>query len=466
VHEEAFHIIEESMKSSYEQIQLIALQALANCQADRADYFLNKAMGSPSLLVRLVAAHQLCKKKHPRAVSQTESLMFKTPKEMWSIYPQLYAIVGDEQAMRMLRKLLNHSSEKVRTAVILSAAQHGHDDLLPHIRQQITHFNFAQQEASAFAVGLLKDDQSIEKLEKIIQSQYPTVQLAAYYALYQLGKRTTAAKAIAKLAKEADLFAIQTLGHIPEEVETVANLLHHTNPHVQLNAALALLELGDRRCLPYLKAILLHNKQDIGFFTVSSPGKAFKAWKMMPSASQVFKEDIGAYMEHIELRENVLSRLREFAEVDFLQFAQEILMTSQNDLISPLMQLLEEMATPAVIQLLQQFQQQPGTPLVRQYCNLALYRLKEPGPYRENLCDWVKGQNKEDLIRFQPFDPWKMLKKYQFTPEQTSHLLIEAFEAFANHQDNEGIDALLDAIAKGNTKNKYALAGLLLRATQ
>ena len=55
---------------------------------------------------------------------------------------------------------------------------------------------------------------------------------------------------------------------------------------------------------------------------------------------------------------------------------------------------------------------------------------------------------------------------YQLTPQETSKLLVDSFDAFLKTQDDKGIDIVLEAIQNGNPKNKYALAGLLIHATQ
>ena len=74
----------------------------------------------------------------------------------------------------------------------------------------------------------------------------------------------------------------------------------------------------------------------------------------------------------------------------------------------------------------------------------------------------------EELIRFRPFLPREMRdheENYQLTPQDNSGLLIASFESFVSHKDEKGIDILLEAIQNGNAKNKYALAGLLMRAS-
>jgi hypothetical protein len=78
----------------------------------------------------------------------------------------------------------------------------------------------------------------------------------------------------------------------------------------------------------------------------------------------------------------------------------------------------------------------------------------------------MKQQSQTQLIQFKSGDPWDLDREYYtLTKAEASHLLIEAVQAFADNQDSLGIDALIEAIASGNPENRYALAGLLLRAT-
>ncbi len=467
-HEDAYYILEDGLKNRYPQIQLIALSALAKIQNDRADQAMLRAMGSSQLLVRLEAAKQLCLKKHPEAVNQTESLMYKSPKALTPIYPPLIASAGTPQAIRILRKLLHHSSEDVRLAVILNVAKYKRDDLLPQIRQQAFQANPSQQEAGAYALGLFHDEQAKIKLQKLAQSNYPTVALAAQLALYRLGDEE-APNAIEQQALKENIFAVSALGEIPEKSALLEKLLVHPNTQIRINAVLALLRLKNPVCFDHLKDILIRNKKDLAFISQKSPGKTFKAWKVVSSASQIMQDDTNAYQAHLELKESIVETIRELSEASFLQLAHQIFNAQQNDLVPLTAALLEEMGTTEAIECLKAHQQQLGAPLVRHYCNLALYRIQEPGPYGEQLRQWVKTQNKTEFIRFQSddFSPWDLNKNhYNLTPEEASQLLIKAFEAFAINQDAQGIESLIHAIANGHAKNKYALAGLLLRATQ
>ena len=126
------------------------------------------------------------------------------------------------------------------------------------------------------------------------------------------------------------------------------------------------------------------------------------------------------------------------------------------------------MQTEKSIQLLKTFSQKVGAPLIRNYCNLALYRMEEPGPYFENLKNWILFQQHTALISFRPFVPLSYrsgLTNYQMTPEETSRLLIESFESFLQVHDDRGISVLINTIQNGNKNNKFILAGLLMRAT-
>jgi hypothetical protein len=107
--------------------------------------------------------------------------------------------------------------------------------------------------------------------------------------------------------------------------------------------------------------------------------------------------------------------------------------------------------------------------LIRDYCHLSLYRLKEPGPYEEYINHWVMRQRDAELIRLRPLLPWKYRMEqsdYTLTAEDTSRLLIDAFLSIANRRDEKSIAFLLDAIQLGNPQNRYALMGLLMRATE
>ncbi len=465
-HEDVYYILEESLKSRYPGIQFVALGALARFQNDRADRAILHALGSSEIEVRYEAIRQLCEKRHPQAIAQLESLMYKTPKAYMPIYPPLFAMMGDSHSTRILRKLLNQSPEEVRLSVILSISKYKRDDFLPQLREQSFQFPFTLQEACAYAFGDLKDDTSIPILKKFTLSQYSSVALAAHVALYHLGHEESI-QAIEQAAQREDLFAISALGNISNHSEVLLELLKRPNLQIRLNALIALLQQHCSSALDLIEEVFFQDKKDIAFIPHYSPGKVFKAWKVITSAHLLLKDDIKSYLENLKLKEVLLEKVRMLSPSHFIALVDQIFSKQQNDLIPRATELIEELETTEAIHCLKQHQQQLGAPLVRHYCNLALYRLQERGPYADSLRRWIKTQSQTALICFQHFNPWEADKSsYSLTPEATSKLLIETFEAFAKKQDEEGIEVLIDAIANGNSKNKYALAGLLLRATQ
>nr|WP_249274282.1 HEAT repeat domain-containing protein [Parachlamydia sp. AcF125] len=468
--DKTLYVLEEGLKSPNPMLQLISLNLLANSFDDEADEALMHAMLSSELLIRLEAAFQLAKKKHPQAVSQIESLMYKVPNTLQLLFPQLFALVGSSEAFQMIRKLMTSPDRETRLSAIQCVAKAGRDDFLPQIRVLASHHDAHQQEICAYVLGLLKDEQAAPLLEKLSQSGAIFIRLAALNALYELGHQE-ACEGIIKAAKNHNPYALTLLGNIKGYGSTLYELSKSGSPVVKLNACLSLLRQRDRRCLPFLADILLQDSRDLAFVKTHSPGLSLSYWKIVPSAHHNLANHPIAYELSIAMREQVLIETLELPENDFLEIAAWIFEKEQNDLIPCLVNLLENLQTPKAIEILKKYQQKAGAPLIRNYCNLVLYKLKIDGPYEENLKKWILEQKGKELIRFRPFLPWETRSdipssRYHLTPHETSRLLIDSFEALARSQNNEGIQVLLEAIQNGNPSNKYALAGLLLRSIQ
>ena len=241
-------------------------------------------------------------------------------------------MVGDSHSTRVLRKLLNQPSKDVRLAVILSVAKYQRDDLLPQIRQQAGQLQFALQEAAALTFGALKDEESIPILEKLISSQYPTVALAAHVALYQLGKKESI-KAIERAAQNGDLFAISSLGSIPDHPKILLELIENSNQHIRFNAMIALLDQNHSKALEKIDEIIIRNKEDLAFTPYQSPGHAFQAWKVTSSANQLLKNDLEAYSHHLKLKETLLEKVCHLSSSHFIALAHRIFSKQHNELI-------------------------------------------------------------------------------------------------------------------------------------
>jgi HEAT repeat protein len=463
-------VLENFLTSQHPQTQAASIQLIGQMQEDRSSDLLNKAMSSDFFPVRMEAAYQLSLRKHPSACGQIEGLMYRVPKEFRFFFPRFFALIGTADAASVLKHLVSDPTLSVRIEAILSAAQFGRDDLLPLIRARATHLNHAEQEACIAALGSLNDSRSIPLLHKCAQSASSTVQLASLCALHTLGE-TSAKEKICEFARAKNLFALSLLGQLPDTQEVLAELVKEKEMQVHLNATLALLKQKDRRCLPSLFEILLPGSRGLGLMPQFSVGRSLTAWKFVPSAKQKGKEegyDLEAFS--LSVREQILTEALELAEEDFLHIAEVIFESKQSELIPLLVSLLENIQTEKAVRLLERMSEQAGVPLTRSYCSLALFRLFHREENLKQIRDWITAKQQTELIRFRPTLPLDQRKQtashFELTPEESSRLLIEMYQALADRHDDKGIDILLEGIRSGNSKNRPVLAGLLLRALQ
>ena len=63
-------------------------------------------------------------------------------------------------------------------------------------------------------------------------------------------------------------------------------------------------------------------------------------------------------------------------------------------------------------------------------------------------------------------EPVETLRYVGLTNKETTQLLVDCFTALSERKNKQSIHCILDAIKKGNPKNRYALAGMLLRAVE
>lgn len=464
----ALEILEKGLNSPDPQMQLLSLHFISQFEDDKTSELLNKAMSSDHLSTRMEAAFYMAQRKHPHALGQIEGLMFRLPPVFKPYFPSFFAILGTSDATKTLRRLIEDLDPQVRVESILNVARLGRDDFLPILRRRLSFSHVAELEAAAFAIGALKDTSSSAKLKKLTTSSIDSVRLAASRALFHLGDRTYI-PLIEEMAKKQNLFALSTLGEIPGSEEILASLVDSKDIQVRINAAVSLLQRRDIRCLPALSEILLLDGRDLAFHPFPTIGRTQNAIKAVPSAELRAKDPTLNLGFSVAMREHLLREAAHLPEEHFLMLAGLIFQKQQNDLVPTLIHLLENLRTDEAIKLLKKGAEKISSPLIRDYCYLSLYRLKQPGPYEEYMNHWVMHQKQEELIQLRPLLPWKYRMEqsdYTLTPEETSHLLIETFLSIANRRDEKSIDFLLEAIQFSNPTNRYALMGLLMRATE
>lgn len=461
----ALPILESGLFSKNPELQIVCLNFLSEYQSDVADQTIKLLFNTPNPLIQLEAAFCLAKKKHPHALSQTEAMMAKFPPQVKAVFPTIFACMGTSRANNILRQLMYDSDPKVRIETILSMRDHERDDFLPQIRRLAKQTNALQQEACASALGHFKDEKSALLLKQLTLSHSPTVAASAAHALYKLGRKEYR-QILFDGAQAGFPFAIFFLKDVPESKNLLFKLSFSPKKDIRLNAAYALLSLRDRRCLSVLKEVLISRSFGI-IAKAYSPSRALMSLKYVPAATLDGEQAKIAMELSTAIRTTILKEAMALPEKDFLELAEGLLDSAQNDLVPHLVRFLENIHSKEAIELLKKYQQKVGAPLVRNYCNLSLFRLEEKGPYEENLREWVRSQYHVEMINFKPMIPLEMRldqPSYHLTPNELSTLYVETMEALTKAQGEKDVMMLLEAMEKGNQKNRYPLAGLLMRA--
>ncbi|MCB1085343.1 MAG: HEAT repeat domain-containing protein [Chlamydiia bacterium] len=458
------------MESRNPMTQMATIHFLTPLQDDAVEGLLFKAFTSPYLAVQMEAAHALSMRRSNQVTGMLDALSQKLPPYLHVYFPELYAMIGTPDAIGFLKSLVAHPYLHVRLAAILAAAKHGRDDFLTDIRAAATHSDHAEQETCARALGYLKDAHSIPLLKTLASSQQPSVKLAAAYSLTYLGDHTFR-EPIIEAALRKDLLALPMLADIPHTEPLLTSLLSDFQFQIRANAALVLLKKRSSAALPTLLKMVIKDEKDWGFQPVYSLGQSMMAWKAIPSSTHYgkkMKQDIPSMT--LALREQILQEAMELPEEDFLTLARAVFKAKQNELIPILIHLLENLKSEKVISLLKEESRRAGAPFIRAYCHLALYRMKMEGPHADFVYEWVKNQKHHELFQFREMLSWTERQDssspFTLTPKETSRLLLEAYETLAESHEMRGIDLLLSAIREGTEKNRYALAGLLLKAIQ
>lgn len=464
-------ILEAGILSQNAQTQVAALQFLGHLQDDRCEELFNKAMSSDYFFTRLEAAHQLALRKSRSATGQIESLMMKVPYQMHYFFAPLFALIGSQEAITLLKKMMSDPFHVTRVEAILSSARFQRDDLIPNIRKQATHLNNAEQEACAYALGQLKDSKSIPILKVLSESKTTPIKLAALRSLYLLGQEDSR-KQIEEVALTKDLFAISLLGELSGSEEILLSLLNDADMQVRFNAMQALLSRKESKVVSALSEFLIRDCKDLGFQPQFSIGNSLMAWKVIPSIRQHQQASHYDLMTlSLNVREHLLKEALELPEKEFIQVASAVLSSRQTDLVPLLVHLLENLGSDAAVQLLTEESQKAGAPLTRAYCNLSLFRLNKQPLHKTAVLKWMELKKQTELIRFRPLLPREMRLKdqataFELTPEENSQLLIECYETLALMHQEESIDVLIQDLKTGHPHNRPILAGLLIQAIQ
>ncbi len=465
------HFLKSSMKSQFQIVQMSALHLLNQIYEDDVDNIISIGLNSDYLQVRFEALYKLISRKSKNALGHVESLCNLLPYQLKPFFIELYPLYGSYDAILKLKQMCNDKDVNVRLMAILYAGSYKRDDMLTNVRAAITHVDPILKEAASFSLGALKDLHSIEQLKIASESQFVQTKLAALLALHKLGDEKAKEK-IREIAKDGNVFAISICGDLTDCDEMLKSHLTSCCPFTKLNAAIALLKLRNPAAKKVILEALTTNTTLVGFYPSMSVGKTLMVWKTISSALCNSKEE-AKNLQAIsnDFQENILQKCIDLPEETFIEIANEIFKNRQNSLIPKLVMLLENVGSDKIKQLLKEKTNEMGSPLIRSYCLLALYRLGEGSNYKETFLKLISNKKLMQLIEFKPTIERgsrqdKNTSNYQLSPEENSGFFIEAMNSMANKHDIDCVEIILKTMKDGNVKNRFALAGLLLKSIQ
>lgn len=468
-HPKLLPILEQALDSPYNYVQLLAVQTLARLPDDKANQLLVKGCASPFFDVAMTTAFILAERKHHQVMGLLESLMSKAPPEAMEFFPVLFGSIDNDLATQKLKKFLTSPDEKVRLAAAFIAGKTNRTELIPEIRLLAKQQNPILQEAAFFALGELKDEGSTTLLQANANDASETVRLSALYALLKLGHHSSIAQ-IEQLAQNGNLFAIQLLKECSSDNLLLEALAYQKqNKNVALNAALALFQKKAPSSLAYILPLLIPEDRNILITEIPSSAMTMTAKKLVYKNSSHFQEAMQFEQMSLNLRLQLLSQCAEFPEDIFLDIATKIIEADQRDMIPAVIHHMIALNTTHAKDLLKEWQQKVGSPYVRQWSCLALLRLNEPGPWKKQVLSWIRQQKYHQIVRIKDLTKLrrkKLIDPFEINPLEKSDLLLESYITIAQKQDEEGIEVILDSLTQNNLKNKYAIAGLLMLASQ
>jgi HEAT repeat protein len=459
-------VLEEGVQSNEINKQLISLNFLSHYEDDAAQESLKNALSSNYLMTRLEACFQLAQRGDPIVVDHLQALYHKVPVVVHALYPQILVHIDTPSSNQMLRQFLSHSNFLVRTETIMHLAKAKRDEFLPQIRKLATQKQFAQLEASIYALGEMGDSSSLPLLEELSESKQMPIRLAALIARYKL-EDPAAFEPIMDEARSGNLYAIFFLGHDhhPESLQLLNTLAQAAERNIQLNALCALLARQAPPPKSLIETFLFSDEKAWGFAPASSPSGSLQAGRVT-SLIGIKKENDPILQKTKEIKVQMLGAALELEESFFFSLAKKVFDEKTSYLVPPLVAMLANHHTSEAIDLLKEMSQKAGAPLIRNFCNLALFQLNEEGPYESKLLDWVKGERQHQIIKLQQEKSPERESAHSLSADETSSFYLSVLEAIAQKQSENGIRTLLEIIEEGDPINRYALAGLLIRITE
>lgn len=447
------------------QLQLATVSILGKMQDDRANELLKKALASPYLLLRLEAIYHLAKNQVAEVFEPMQSLFAKCPPEALPLFAQIAVELDDAQNDRFIRQLLSHQNVHLRVEMLKEIRKHKLDHFTDQIVKLASESQVSQQEAAFLTLAVLQNSCDLDFLERGRLHAQPEVSLAALVALASKSDKSALLE-IQERAKKEELFAFDALATLEDlsSAKIFRNFLENSSSSdIKLNALCSLLRLKETCTVEQIAPFLLDDGRDLGYLVNTSPGGGFQFFRALSSAHQNDKNYPLLLEKTIALKQQLLIAFFENAEDQFLSLAKLILAHNQKELLPLTLQLLENIHNDEIYDYLYQQTIFSSSSFVRGYAALTLFRLEPNQVNTERLLRWIKAQINFSLIQVKQ-------KKHELhsalSYEETSQLFLESLEALVMQKSSAAIETLLYLIAHGNEKNRYALAGLLIKTAE
>ncbi|MCX6994456.1 MAG: HEAT repeat domain-containing protein [Chlamydiae bacterium] len=450
------HVLAKGLEKEDPRDILATLFFLMSFPDDHAVNLIRKELNSPWLPIQATAAEFLIQKKEKGILEIVARWLERLDPRAYPIFVPLFAASEERFAICWMRKFLHASNVETRLIALLEIGKRGRDDLLEEVREAAKTGNLQEKEAAATTLGSLGDSASISLLKELTHQKEPAIQLAASYSLFLLGQ-LKAEVLIQDLAIQGNLFAIGLLGQMNTGIDLLIRLSKSTDFNIKANATIALLKAKNSAALPALLSLLHPNLKNMALIGITSPGRSLIAWQMKPRIT------LKNQLVSIFSKQRLIEEAATLSEKEFLVFAKEAILFEDKETVPALIWTVKNYDKQFLINQLNR----PGAPLARSWATLALYTMKEKGPYAEHVYAWFVEMKKLAIVAITPPSLTSDLKSFHLMNKQDScQLLLSALDSVAGMRDKEAIDFVLAALIEGNPLNRPVLASLLLRLSE
>jgi hypothetical protein len=464
------HHLGKLLKSNFFPVQAKALSLLKRIDNDYSDILINSCLSSNFIMLRLEALSILVQKHNKTALGKVEALMNMVNKMYHPIFVDFYAIAGTKYAISIMKQMLNDSDINLNLATIIACKNYKIEQLIPNLRNSLTHTSPIIKEACADALAAFHDSTCIPKLEKLCLSKHTEIRLAAYFALYSMGEKSKK-EAIFNLAKEGNLFAILLLAKIDGSEKCLHEIYYSDDNDLRINSAVSLLEIKDPLCLPVIKDLITLDNNVYYININHSPGRAFQHLSVAALSSVQNKAMIPQLIyQTLMIQNSLLAKTIDLPRNKFMDIIEDLFSKKRNNLIPTAIALLENFDDKESLNYLMEKSKTLGAPFIRTCCNLSLWKSTRDVVYKDAIDSWLKEFGKHQMISFSQ-NTTKNEKKtsvsgYELTLEEKSHLLIQCFLHICSSHENAGLESVLEAMRTGFAKNRIPLAGVVLKTIQ